>query len=73
MEKTMIRSLFDFQYVSNPQFSPDGTVAAFVVQHAVEEENKYKSDLYLLDVQSQKIKQLTTHGDAYGYVWTSKR
>ncbi|MBQ7916991.1 MAG: PD40 domain-containing protein, partial [Firmicutes bacterium] len=72
MEQTTIRSLLDFQYVSNPRFSPDGKTAAFVVQHPLEEENKYKGDLYLLDVESKSVKQLTTHGDAYGYVWTSK-
>ena len=33
MEKTEIRSLLEFQFVSNPGFSPDGRLAAYVVQH----------------------------------------
>ena len=71
MEKTEIRSLLEFQFVSNPGFSPDGRLAAYVVQHAEEEENRYKGDLYILDVDRQETYRLTTHGDAYSYVWTA--
>ena len=72
MEKITIESLLDFRFVSNPRFSPDGRLAAFVVQRACREAGGYKGDLYLLDVESKKVRQLTAGGDAKDYVWTPR-
>ena len=72
MEKTTIRSLLDFQFVSNPRFSPDGRLAAFAVQKASEAENGYQTDLYLLDIETKKIRRLTAGGDAGDYLWTGQ-
>ena len=50
MNKIEINSFLDFRYLSAPGFSPDGRLAAFIVQTASLEDNKYNGDLYLLDV-----------------------
>jgi len=70
MKKIEINDFLNFKYVSDPGFSPDGRYAAFVVRTALQEENKYESDIYLLDVQSKVCRRLTAGGDAGGYVWT---
>ncbi|MBQ9951592.1 MAG: S9 family peptidase [Clostridia bacterium] len=72
MKKIEINSFLDFKYVSNPGFSPDGKLAAFVVQTASLEDNKYYGDLYVLDVETKKVRRLTAAGDAKGYVWSKQ-
>lgn len=63
-------SLFKFKYVSDPQISPDGRFTAFTVKTADEDENSYKSDIYLLDSENNVIK-LTAGGDAGSFFWDS--
>ena len=70
MKKIEINSFLDFKFVSNPGFSPDGKLAAYVVQNAVLDDNKYVGDIYILDVETKKSRRLTAAGDAKGYVWT---
>ena len=72
MKQIQINSFLDFQFVSAPGFSPDGTLAAFVVQTADLSDNKYKSDLYLLDVAAKTTRRLTAAGDAKSYTWTKQ-
>lgn len=70
MKKIEIRDFLDFKYVSNPGFSPDGKCAAFIVQTASLEDNQYKGDIYILDIDTKKSRRLTAAGDAKGYMWT---
>ncbi len=70
MKKIEISSFLDFKYLSAPGFSPDGKLAAFIVQTASLEDNKYLGDIYILDVATKKIRRLTAAGDAKSYVWT---
>ena len=72
MKQIQINSFLDFQFVSAPGFSPDGTLAAFVVQTADLSDNKYKGDLYLLDVAAKTTRRLTAAGDAKSYTWTKQ-
>ena len=72
MKKIEIGQFLDFQYVSAPAFSPDGRYAAFVVQRADLEENRYRGDAHLLEVESRAVRQLTAGGDARGSVWTKE-
>jgi len=70
MKRIEIDSFLNFRYVSAPGFSPDGRLAAFVVQTASIEDNNYRGDIYVLDVESRQTRRLTSGGDAKGYVWT---
>ncbi len=70
MKKIEIRDFLDFRYVSAPGFSPDGEYAAFVVQTASVEDNRYNGDLYILDVAKKRSRRLTAGGDGKSYVWT---
>ena len=69
-QKIEIDSFLKFQFVSNPTFSPDGKKAAFVVQQANLKDNNYPGDIHLLDIETKTTSQLTSGGDAKGYVWT---
>lgn len=70
MKKIEIGTFLDFQFVSNPSFSPDGAQIAFLVARADREANGYKSDLYLYSVKDGSVKRLTSGGDAKTYAWT---
>lgn len=72
MNPITIETFTQFQFVSNPSFSPDGSSIAFVVKHADLKDNDYKSDLYLYSCKDSKVTRLTTSGDAKNYVWTEK-
>ena len=72
MKKIEIDSFLDFQFVSNPKFSPDGSMAAFVVSQALKEENKYTYDLWIFETATKAIRRLTTRGDARTYTWTAR-
>ena len=63
MNPITIETFTQFQFVSNPSFSPDGSNIAFVVKHADLKDNDYKSDLYLYSCKDSKVTRLTTSGD----------
>ena len=70
-KKIEIETFLTFRFVSNPRFSKDGTMAAFVVSQARREENDYTSDLWLYEVASERVRQLTNRGDVKNYTWTA--
>ncbi|MGD1044939.1 MAG: S9 family peptidase [Bacteroidota bacterium] len=51
--------LINFGRVSDPQISPDGKTAAFVVTWQLKEENKSTSSIYLVNVTGGNVRQLT--------------
>ena len=72
MKKIEIKDLLDFRFPSAPAFSPKGDLAAFVVQTPSLEENKYLGDIWILDVETEEVRQLTNGGDAKSFYWTDK-
>lgn len=72
VEKVRINSFLEYQYVSQPEFSPDGQMAAFVVETASLEENSYHGDLYLLNPVDGSHRRLTSAGDVFTYLWTQE-
>jgi len=72
MKKIAINDLLNFRFPSAPAFSPDGTMAAYVVQEPSLEENRYLGNIWLLDVQTGQNRQLTSGGDAKSFRWTEK-
>ena len=70
MKKITADAFLQFRFVSDPGFSPDGSKAAFVVQTPALRANTYKSNLWMLDVKTKALTQLTALGDAKAYTWT---
>ena len=62
-------SVFDINFLSDIHYSPDGKHAAFVVSKGVLEENKYKSNIYLLDTETLVIKKLTSFDAEKSITW----
>ena len=72
MKKIEISTFLEFQFVSNPSFSPDGKCIAFVVSTADKADNNYKANLYVYSMASKKVIKLTNGGDAKSYAWTNE-
>ena len=72
MKKIEIKDLLDFRFPSAPAFSPKGDLAAFVVQAPSLEKNAYLGDIWILDVETEEVRQLTNGGDAKSFYWTEK-
>lgn len=70
MKKIEIDTFLQFQFVSNPTFSPDGKSVAFLVSTANKAQNTYLCDLYVYDLETKQVRQLTNGGDAKSYTWT---
>ena len=50
MKKIEINTFLEFQFVSNPTFSPDGKYIAFIVSTADKADNNYKGNIHVVDV-----------------------
>lgn len=59
MRNLETEDLFKLQSVTNPQLSPDGKDALFIKTHIDEEENKYISNLYHIDLETKETTQWT--------------
>lgn len=70
MKRIEIDTFLKFHFISSPSFSPDGSMAAYVVSVADREKNGYKGDLYVYDLKTEKNLKLTGGGDAKTYTWT---
>ncbi|WP_339251394.1 S9 family peptidase [Sporosarcina sp. FSL W8-0480] len=62
MRNLQVDDLFKLQSVTNPQLSPDGKEALFIKTHIDEEDNKYISNLYHIDLSTKEVTQWT-HGN----------
>ena len=68
-------SYWESKSVKNPfiaMSAPDGKTIAFVVRQASLEKNAYPGDLWLLDVETKALRQLTFGGDATSFFWTKQ-
>ncbi len=72
MKPIAIETFLEFQFVSDPTFSPDGRWIAFVVSATRRAENDYAGDLYLYDLTQRQVRRLTAGGDAKSYAWTAQ-
>ena len=69
MEPIGIQDFLGYRFLSNVQYAPDGTRAAFVVSNCNEEDNGYESRLWLYD---GALRQLTDLGKEANYVWENE-
>ena len=70
MKKIEIDTFLKFQFLCNPQFSPDGTKIAFTVSVPDLGSNGYLADLYLYDLETKSVSRITAGGDAKTWAWT---
>ncbi len=69
MKKVTYQDLYEFNFLSDVSYSPDGKHALFAKHNACEDKNGYRSYIWLLDSESGETKQLTFGGDEKGAKW----
>ena len=61
--------LFQFRFVSEVSFSPDGQWASYVVNQADREENRYHSGIWAVNMETKENKLLAARGEVKAPVW----
>ncbi|MBE6994267.1 MAG: S9 family peptidase [Ruminococcaceae bacterium] len=69
MKKVTYSDLYEFNFLSDVSYSPDGKHALFAKHNACEKTNGYKSYIWLLDAETGETKQLTFGGAERGAKW----
>lgn len=69
MEKLKLDDFIQYTFLSGLEFNPRGSHACFVVHKADLEENSYKSNLWLYDVDKGESRQLTAFDKEKGFIW----
>ena len=69
MKKVTYRDIYEFNFLSDICYSPNGDKALFIKQNACEKKNGYKSYIWMLDVASGETKQLTFGGEERAAKW----
>lgn len=69
MELLKIEDFKDYKYLSGIKHSPDGKHACFALHQTDLEENKYLSNLYILELETERIRKLTTFNEESGFKW----
>jgi dipeptidyl aminopeptidase/acylaminoacyl peptidase len=73
MSELDAETFFGFRFLSEPRLSPDGEVAAFLVNQVKEEGDGYSSNIWLHDFKDGETNQLTTAGESHGFAWGSNQ
>lgn len=71
MENLKREDLTRFKFLSGTGISPDGRTCGFVLHTADEEENKYRSNIYLWD-EVEGTRQLTASDSESSFIWKGK-
>lgn len=69
MEKITYEDLYAFRFLSDLKASPDGKYLLFTETRAEEEEPYYRSGLWLVEPETQKVRPLTSGVDEKGAFW----
>lgn len=69
MEKLKLDDFTRYKFLSSPTFSPDGKNCGFIVHSIDLEDNKYLSNIYLVD-EDKNLKQLTTMDEERTIIWS---
>ena len=59
----------NYSFLSAPQFSPDGSKAAFVRKKANLQKNSYDTELWVVDISSGEKKQIAILNDGAFFCW----
>ena len=68
MDRLKLDDFTRYKFLSNINLSPNGKYCGFVVNEIDLEENKYLSNIYILDDNNKK-KRLTSLGDEKSFIW----
>ncbi|MFL0252580.1 alpha/beta hydrolase family protein [Clostridium neuense] len=69
MENFKLDDLAKYKYLSGIKHSPDEKNACFVVHESDLEENKYLSNLYIVNLESEKVYRLTSFNTETSFLW----
>ena len=69
MKKVAYEDIYEFNFLSDVSYAPDGKHALFIKQNACKEKNGYKSYIWLLDTESGETKPLTFGGEERSAKW----
>ena len=69
MEKITYEDLYAFRFLSDLKASPDGKYLLFTETRAAEEAPYYRSGLWLVEPETQKVRPLTSGVDEKGAFW----
>jgi len=64
-----LTDLLRYRFLSAPEFSPEGNAICFFVHQADYDNNGYLSNLWLYDLVSDSLRQLTTSGREKNFAW----
>ncbi|MCI8622606.1 MAG: S9 family peptidase [Provencibacterium sp.] len=73
MQRIELRDFLRYQFLSSPEFSPNGKKAAFVVSQCDEGTDGYRSFIHLYDCESGESTRLTGGGKEKQFVWLDDR
>lgn len=69
MEKLQLEDFIDYTYLSGIEYNPSGSHACFIVHKADKEENSYRSNLWVYDVEKGAYSQLTAFDKEKAFTW----
>ena len=69
MKKVQIQDFMDYRYLGSLQVSPDQQHAVFTVITGDQDADNYPGNLWLLDLATQKTRQLTSGGEEKKAIW----
>lgn len=69
MEDFKLEDLAKYKYLSGIKHSPDEKNACFIVHESDVEENKYLSNLYIINIESEKSYKLTSFNTETSFLW----
>lgn len=69
MERLKIDDFVQYRFLSNIKYSPDGRYLCFAAHQADSEENTYRSNLWLYDLEQERCLQLTAFDEESQFIW----
>ncbi|MEN3008833.1 S9 family peptidase [Pseudothermotoga sp.] len=72
MEKISVEDLLKFKFVSNLVVSPDAKKVVFVVHEMNERDNTYNSNLWIYDIERERLFQLTSSNSDSLPIWLNE-
>lgn len=68
-QRVELTDLLKYKFLSTPIFSPNGEHICFKVHQALQEENRYATNLWIYNIPRKELKQLTTSGKEKFFAW----